>query len=86
VRVVITDLGMPYVDGRAVAGAVKSLAPSTPVILLTGWGQRIEVEGEVPAHVDKVLSKPPRLNRLREALLAVSANPSAGGSEPLIQG
>jgi CheY-like chemotaxis protein len=34
---VLTDLGMPYVDGRRVASAVKADSPSTPVILLTGW-------------------------------------------------
>ncbi|HEY0724329.1 MAG TPA: ATP-binding protein, partial [Pyrinomonadaceae bacterium] len=39
--VVITDLGMPYVDGRKVASAIKVLSPSTPVIMLTGWGQRL---------------------------------------------
>jgi CheY-like chemotaxis protein/anti-sigma regulatory factor (Ser/Thr protein kinase) len=36
--VVVTDLGMPHVDGRAVASAIKAASPSTPVILLTGWG------------------------------------------------
>ncbi|HYJ39907.1 MAG TPA: ATP-binding protein, partial [Steroidobacteraceae bacterium] len=38
---VVTDLGMPYVDGRQVANAVKFIAPDAPVILLTGWGQRL---------------------------------------------
>jgi PAS domain S-box-containing protein len=66
--VVITDLGMPYVDGRKVANAVKAASPSTPVILLTGWGQRLVAEGEVPPHVDRVLNKPPKLRDLREAL------------------
>jgi CheY-like chemotaxis protein len=66
--VVITDLGMPGIDGRKVASAVKGLSPSTPVILLTGWGQRLIAEGDVPPHVDCVLSKPPRLRELREAL------------------
>ena len=66
--VVITDLGMPYVDGRKVAGAVKALAAATPVILLTGWGQRLVADGEVPAHVDRVLSKPPKLREVRAAL------------------
>jgi signal transduction histidine kinase/CheY-like chemotaxis protein/HAMP domain-containing protein len=65
---VITDLGMPYVDGRKVAQAVKELSPATPVLLLTGWGQRMLAEGDVPPHVDKVLAKPPRLNALRLAL------------------
>lgn len=66
--IVITDLGMPYVDGRMVASAVKALVPTMPVILLTGWGQRLETEGDVPAHVDVVLGKPPRLRELRQAL------------------
>ena len=42
---VVTDLGMPYVDGRQVANAVKSISPDAPVILLTGWGQRLQAEG-----------------------------------------
>ncbi|HZE91842.1 MAG TPA: PAS domain S-box protein [Rhizobacter sp.] len=66
--VVITDLGMPHVDGRKVAIAVKQSSPSTPVIMLTGWGQRMVAEGDVPDHVDEVLSKPPKLRELRNAL------------------
>jgi len=66
--VVITDLGMPYVDGRKVVGAVKGMSPGTPVILLTGWGQRLVAEGDIPPHVDCILNKPPKLRTLREAL------------------
>jgi len=65
---VITDLGMPYIDGRKVASSIKEMAANTPVILLTGWGQRLMADGERPAHVDCVLSKPPKLRELREAL------------------
>jgi PAS domain S-box-containing protein len=66
--VVITDLGMPHVDGRKVSSAVKTAAPATIVLLLTGWGQRLAADGDVPAHVDRVLGKPPKLRELREAL------------------
>lgn len=76
-QVVITDLGMPHVDGRQVAAAVKAARPDTLVVLLTGWGRRLVEEGEVPAHVDRVLSKPPRLRDLREAL-ALSAGAPRG--------
>jgi len=69
---VITDLGMPYVDGRQVASGIKELSPSTPVILLTGWGQRLMDDGELPAHVDRVLNKPPKLAELRGALAALT--------------
>jgi len=65
---VITDLGMPYVDGRQVAAAVKETSRATPVIMLTGWGQRLVAEDDIPAHVDRVLAKPPKLRELREAL------------------
>ena len=68
IAVVITDLGMPRVDGRKVASFVKSASESTPVILLTGWGQRLIAQGDVSLHVDRVLSKPTKLRDLREAL------------------
>jgi CheY-like chemotaxis protein/anti-sigma regulatory factor (Ser/Thr protein kinase) len=65
---VITDLGMPNVDGRQVAQAVKLVQPGTPVVMLTGWGRRMNADGERPAHVDHLLSKPPRLAELRTVL------------------
>jgi CheY-like chemotaxis protein/anti-sigma regulatory factor (Ser/Thr protein kinase) len=75
---VITDLGMPHVDGRTVAAAIKSTAPDIPVILLTGWGSRLLAENDVPQYVDRVLSKPPKLAMLRLAL----AELTAGGRPP----
>jgi len=65
---VITDLGMPYIDGRQVSAAVKTAAPHTIVVLLTGWGRRFVADEGMPLHVDSVLSKPPKLRELREAL------------------
>jgi len=69
--VVITDLGMPEVDGLRVAAAVKSVSPGTPVFLLTGWGQGMAEEGRAPENVDRMLTKPPKLRELREALASV---------------
>jgi PAS domain S-box-containing protein len=66
--VVITDLGMPHVDGRKVAATIKASVPSTLVLMLTGWGRRLVAEGDVPPGVDQVLSKPPKLVELRAAL------------------
>jgi len=79
--VVITDLGMPYVDGRKVASAIKSDSPSTPVILLTGWGQRLVAEGDIPPHVDRVLNKPPKLKELRAALVELAGPAASVGSK-----
>lgn len=66
--VVITDLGMHDVDGYQVAKAVKKASPSTPVILLTGWGRWFEPQDGVAPQVDCILSKPPKLDELRAAL------------------
>ncbi len=65
---VITDLGMPHVDGRKVAATIKASVPKTVVIMLTGWGRRLVAEGDVPPGVDQVLSKPPKLLEIRAAL------------------
>jgi PAS domain S-box-containing protein len=67
---VITDLGMPGVDGRRVAADIKLQSPRTHVILLTGWGQRLIADDDIPAGVDTVLSKPARVSALRGALAA----------------
>jgi signal transduction histidine kinase/ActR/RegA family two-component response regulator len=83
--VVITDLGMPHVDGRKVASAIKATDETTTVILLTGWGQRLAADGDVP-HVDQVLSKPPKLGELRSALAQVTQRPNPAAEARSAQG
>jgi DNA-binding response OmpR family regulator len=68
-EIVITDLGMPDMDGHHVARAIKAASPRTPVIMLTGWGTIMKTEGETAADVDAVLSKPPRMQELNNLLL-----------------
>jgi len=72
--VVITDLGMPHVDGRKVASTIKASVPSTVVLMLTGWGRRLVAEGDIPPGVDEILSKPPKLADLRAVLSAHMGN------------
>ena len=71
--IVITDLGMPYVDGRQVVASVRAAAPDTPIIMLTGWGQRLQSDNEQTPQVDRLLSKPPRLQELRKALAELTS-------------
>jgi hypothetical protein len=63
---------MPYVDGNQVAGAVKELFPSTPVVFLTGWGRRMATGDEAPAHVDYVLPKPLELGQLKDVFIELT--------------
>jgi CheY-like chemotaxis protein len=65
---VITDLGMPYVDGRKVASRIRQMSEHVPIIMLTGWGHRLIATDETPEHVSRVLSKPPKMAELRGAL------------------
>jgi YesN/AraC family two-component response regulator len=65
---VITDLGMPYLDGRQVAKTIKLESPGTPVLMLTGWGAFMKEDGSGPEEVDGILSKPPRSREIREML------------------
>jgi CheY-like chemotaxis protein len=65
---VFTDLGMPHVDGRKVAERIHQMEPTMPIIMLTGWGHRLLATADKPAHVDRVLAKPPKMADLRSAL------------------
>lgn len=73
---VVTDLGMPSVDGHAVAAAIKRRSPGTPVVLLTGWGEGLLSDGALPPEVDLVIGKPPRLAELRKAMARLGRAPS----------
>lgn len=70
--VVITDLGMPYLDGRQLSRALKDESPETPIIMLTGWGTIMKEDGDMPAQVDGVLSKPPKISELYAMLAQVT--------------
>jgi PAS domain S-box-containing protein len=65
--VVLTDLGMPGINGIELARRVRAQRPGTPVALLTGWGA--DYEENPPEEVTSVLSKPVTMKSLQEALL-----------------
>jgi GAF domain-containing protein len=56
--VVFTDLAMPRVSGWQVAQAVKEIAPSVPVVIVTGFGVELTAEERQTHGVDMVLVKP----------------------------
>ena len=72
-QLVVTDLGMPYVDGKEVARTIHVEAPGTPVILLTGWGEQMKSNGVLPAGVTLIMSKPPKILELWMAIAKVAA-------------
>ncbi|MCA1647848.1 MAG: response regulator, partial [Chloroflexi bacterium] len=40
--IVLTDLGLPDMDGWQVAGEIKQAAPAMPIALITGWGLTLD--------------------------------------------
>ena len=68
--IVITDKAMPGMSGEQLAVAIKKQSPTTPVVLLTGFGMFMQAD-ELPAGVDLLLNKPIGLAELRAALSRV---------------
>ena len=81
--VVITDLGMPGINGREVTEKIKNESPSTSVIMLTGWGTMLEERGDMVARADAVLSKPPRVTELLQSIAKVTGSAVPKEKPPL---
>ncbi len=62
--VVITDLGMPGLSGWDVADKVKAFDPSIPVILFTGWGVKSDQTEVHRQNVDRIISKPFKMEQI----------------------
>ena len=58
---------MPDMRGDQTAHFIKEANQKTPVIMLTGFGNLVEVTG-APRDVDVVLSKPLSLDALRQTI------------------
>lgn len=65
---VLTDQSMPGMNGVQLSVAIKEIAPQTPVILLTGFGEEMNAAGRAPGGVDLVVGKPVSGADLRKAI------------------
>jgi DNA-binding response OmpR family regulator len=69
---IITDMGMPDINGRDVARTIKAESPGTPIIMLTGWGKSVRDDGDNISAVDTIVDKPPHIHELNELLLRLA--------------
>jgi GAF domain-containing protein/ActR/RegA family two-component response regulator len=70
--VVMTDLAMPRVSGWQIARAVKHVAPTVPVFLVTGFGVELSADERRANGVDAVLVKPLQIQEILDAVAGVA--------------
>lgn len=68
---VITDMTMPGMSGDRLALEIKTVRPDLPVIISTGFSERISPETAVQMGLDGFLMKPVQVGELARALKAV---------------
>ena len=61
---VITDHGMPVMNGLDAAFRIKKQKPETPVLLITGWQAETDATFQKPSGIDEVITKPFDLENL----------------------
>ncbi|MFO7728809.1 MAG: response regulator, partial [Desulfonatronovibrio sp.] len=67
---IITDMTMPQMTGDKLARAIKEIRPDIPVILCTGFSERIEGREEELA-IDGILMKPTAKQQMAETVREV---------------
>jgi CheY-like chemotaxis protein len=55
---VITDITMPKMTGEQLAAEIKKIRPNIPIILCTGFSNRITSEGAIEKGISSILMKP----------------------------
>lgn len=68
VRCVLSDLTMPRMNGWETLAALRKLAPGLPVILASGYDEAHAMAGGHPERPQAFLSKPYRVQELRDAI------------------
>jgi CheY-like chemotaxis protein len=72
--VIITDYSMPQMRGDELANAIKARTPDQRIIMITAYAETMPASNNRLAAVDSLVSKPFRLEDLREAIATVLAD------------
>ncbi len=70
IDLVITDHGMPVMNGLDAAFRIKNLKPATPVLLITGWQAETDAVFQKPSGIDEFISKPFDLENILDLVQA----------------
>ena len=78
VHVLVTDLNMPVMDGFNLIAKVSRFYPQVPIIVMTGLDESQHLNTPLQLGAIRILTKPPRLTLLMDAIRAASQFEPAG--------
>ncbi|HEY5361993.1 MAG TPA: response regulator [Streptosporangiaceae bacterium] len=81
--VLILDLGLPDMDGTDVIRGVRGWT-STPIIVLSAWGQESQKVAALDAGADDYVTKPFGMDELLARLRAAVRRAAPGTAEPVV--
>ncbi|MDD2732330.1 MAG: response regulator [Desulfuromonadaceae bacterium] len=73
IMLVVTDIGMPIMDGYALFRELKTVNPSLPIIISSGYGDAEVISKIAHADIAGLFSKPYNFDKMREVLQSVVA-------------
>ena len=71
ITLVVTDMGMPVMDGYQLFSELKALRPELPIIISSGFGETVVTSKITRKDIAGFISKPYDLDKLREVLKKV---------------
>jgi PAS domain S-box-containing protein len=83
INLVVTDMGMPVMDGYELFVELKKLDPGLPIIISSGFGDADVATRFSGSELAGLISKPYNIDQLREVLKVVLVNSTAGAGPEL---
>jgi len=71
IRLVLTDIGMPLMNGYQLVSELKKINPILPIIVSSGFGDTIVTSKIVPGDIAGMISKPYSFDQLQEVVRGV---------------
>jgi len=70
IDLLMTDVGLPIMDGRQLATETRNLRPALPILFASGYAETIEVPSDM-----HVIGKPFSIDQLRDKVKGILKHP-----------
>lgn len=71
IKIVMTDMGMPIMDGFTLFRELKTLNPQLPIVISSGFGDSVVTTKIDHEEIAGLVSKPYNINQLRDVLKSI---------------